>query len=106
MIPKSNLIVLVGGALLAANLFYDSTFAGLRNDVSTGGLSSSNITSDPVKMALVGLLTLVALTVVSEQSDPAANAILVALAAFWIMWLISYNSQKASTKKGASSVNA
>lgn len=91
--PKTNLVILLGGGLLAANVAFDQQFNGLRTEVSAGTFSTETATGSPVKMVLVGLVTLMALTVVSDDNDTAANTILIALLCFWLLWLISYKNQ-------------
>jgi len=95
--PKTNLVVLVGGGLLAANVIFDKQFDSLRLNVSTGKFSTADVSSSPVKMALVGLLTLVALTVIADASDSAADTILIALIALWILWYMSYKGINSTT---------
>jgi hypothetical protein len=96
MNAKTNLIVLVGGGLLVANVLYDSTFTGLRQNAKTGQLSAGDVNTSPVHMVIVGLLTLIALSMIADASPSGANAILVALLALWVLWLISYNAGKAN----------
>jgi hypothetical protein len=99
MDPKTNLIVLVGGGLLVANVLYDPTFTGLKQDMKTGKLSAGDVKSSPVQLVIVGILTLIILSVIADGSPSGANAILVALLALWVAWLISYNAGKANNAK-------
>jgi hypothetical protein len=99
MVPKTNLIVLTGGGLLAANVFLDPTFAGLKEDMKTGKLSAGDVKSSPVQLVIVGLLTLVILSVIADDSPSGANVILTVLFALWVVWLISYNAGKANNAK-------
>jgi hypothetical protein len=101
MKPKTNLIVLIGGGLLIANILYDSNFATLRTATTKGTLSHSDVSSSPVKLVLVGILTLIALSLIADASDSAGNTILIALIGFWILWLISYQSQQTKGKANA-----
>jgi hypothetical protein len=97
--PKTNLIVLLGGGLLVANVLLDPTFTGLKQDIKTGKLSAGDVKSSPVQLVIVGLLTLIVLSVIAEDSPSGANVILVALLALWVTWLISYNAGKANNAK-------
>lgn len=98
MTGKSNLVVLAGGGLLAVNVFYDKTFASVRQDVTSGTATSASINTSPVHMVIVGLLTLMAATVIAGASDSAANIILLLLGIFWLLWLMSYSTQKKAQK--------
>ncbi len=96
MNAKTNIIVLIGGALLVANVLYDPSFTGLKQDMKTGKLSAGDVKSSPVQLVIVGLITLIVLSMIADNSPSGANAILVALLALWVLWLISYNAGKAS----------
>lgn len=111
--PKTNLVVLLGGGLLAANIGLDPTFDSLRVSAEAGSFTTGDVSSSPMKMLLVGVLTLVALTVISDDSDSAANTILIALVCLWILWLMSYQDNKggntttaAAAAKGATKAGA
>jgi hypothetical protein len=97
--PKTNLIVLTGGGLLVANVFLDPTFTGLKEDMKTGKLSAGDVKSSPVQLVIVGLLTLIILSVIADDSPSGANVILTVLFALWVVWLISYNAGKANNAK-------
>jgi hypothetical protein len=99
---KSNLVVLAGGGLLAANVIADPTFDSLRADVLNGKLTTTTVeSSSPIKLVLVGLATLIALSALADSSDTAANVILIALVALWVLWLIAHNAQKQGTSSGS-----
>jgi hypothetical protein len=96
--PKTNLVVLAGGGLLAANVIADPTFDSLRADTMGGKLTLTAVeSSSPLKMVLIGLLTLIVLSAIADDSDTAANAILVALAALWVLWLMNRGSSTTAT---------
>jgi hypothetical protein len=94
--PLGNLVVLWGGGLLVANVLFDPMFYTLRAGVAGGTTSASDLTSTPLKMVLMGLLTLVVASFLAERDPRAAKAILAGLAGLTILWLINYNQQKAS----------
>lgn len=91
---KTNIVVLLGGGLLVANVAFDKTFDSVRQDVSSGTASIQTVNTSPVKMIVVGLLTLLVLSVIADDSDSAANTCIVALLSLWVLWLISYNNDK------------
>lgn len=96
MSPMGNLVVLWGGALLIANVLFDPIFATLRANVIAGQTSVSDLSTSPVHMVLVGLITLLVAGFLANNNPRVAKAILAALAGLTILWLISYNEQKNS----------
>lgn len=97
MAGSQSFVVLLGGGLLAANIFLDPTFKDARTSVSSGSFNKSDVTSTPVKMAGVGLLTLFGLSALAGISDDVGKAIVIALVGLWILWLISYQTNKGGT---------
>jgi hypothetical protein len=61
----------------------------------------SGVLTNPTEVVVVGLLTLVVMSFIANMSDKAAKAMLYALGGLTILWLISYNDQKATGQKVA-----
>lgn len=101
MQPKTNIVVLLGGGLLTANILFDKSFTPLRAGVKSGSLSHTDVSGSPVKMAVIGLVTLMALTIISDADNSAADTILIILCAMWMLWIISYKNLTTPTAKVA-----
>jgi hypothetical protein len=100
MSPLGNIVVLWGGALLFLNVLYDPIFSTLRSSVISGNVSGSDLNTSPVHMVLVGLLTLIVASFLANNNPRVAKAIMAALAGLTILWLISYNKDKAAATAG------
>ena len=96
MTPIANLVVLWGGGLLLANVLFDPIFANFRQGITSASIHASDLNTSPVHMLLVGLITLLIATFLANENPVWAKAILWALAGLTILWLISYNQQKAN----------
>ena len=94
MTPMGNIVVLWGGGLLIANLFFDPVFQDLRSKATNGKTTLADINTSPVHMVVMGLLTLIVLGFLANANPKAARAVLIALAGLTVIWLMSYQRQK------------
>jgi len=103
--PLTNIVVLWGGGLLFANLLFDPIFSSFRTSITGGSLGASDLNTSPVHMLLVGLLTLIVVSFLSN-SPRVAKSVLWAFTGLTILWLISYNEDKAAAAAGTAAATA
>jgi hypothetical protein len=106
MDPLTNVVVLWGGGLLFANLIFDPIFSTFRTSITGGSLGASDLNTSPVHMLLVGLLTLIVVSFLSNNNPRIAKTVLWVFTGLTILWLISYNEDKATAAAGTAATTA
>ena len=97
MTPLGNIVVLWGGLLLVANVIWDPIFQGMRTNLKNGKMTHQDINTTPMHFLIVGVIVLILASVIANANPKWAKTVLLAEGGMTVLWLISYNANKATT---------